>query len=46
MVTAAYRGFTVGGTIGLVGEEVDFAEELLLVVFEFADHSESTSGSS
>lgn len=38
MVPTAHSGFSVIRGIGLVGEEVDFAEEAGLVVLEFADH--------
>jgi len=30
--------FAVGGTVRFIGDQVDFAEELALVVLEFADH--------
>jgi len=36
-VAPDYGGVAVG-VVGGVGGEVDFAEEALLVVFEFADH--------
>jgi len=32
------------GVVGGVGGEVDFAEETLLVVFEFADHASGLGG--
>jgi len=38
-VATDYGGVAVG-VVGGVGCEVDFAEEALLVVFEFADHGE------
>lgn len=39
VVAAADGMFAVGGgAVGLVGDEVDFAQEFGFVVFEFADH--------
>ena len=38
VVAAAYGMFAMGGSVGFVGDEVDFAEEFGFVVFEFADH--------
>ena len=38
VVSSAYRLLSVLGAVGLVGDEVDFAEEFGFVVREFADH--------
>ena len=38
VVAAADRGFTVVEPVGLVGYQVDFAQEAGFVVLEFADH--------
>lgn len=43
VVALAHGGFAMR-TVGLVGDQVDFAEEALLVVFEFADHDGSPRG--
>ena len=38
VIAAPDRVFAVRGAVGFVRYEVDFSQELLFVVFEFADH--------
>ena len=43
VVTPADRVFAVVGAVGFVGDQVDLAQQFLLVVLEFADHRDDLS---